>query len=408
VYYKDGNIFTAATDGTGARQVTSGGGWLDATMADDGTLVAEGPGETAPDGTQGMDLYVMDRTGHLDHRITTPSDYSSSSFPAYPPDAVRISADAQKIAYWNWEGGEQLTLWTPTTSTNLNFPNQTLGQENNEHPAWIDSTHFMTDDPSAWECFVNPPDRVFKYYKTGNGDDTAANWFDDKTEAGGCYQNGWATGFDPTITRAGDTIAVVEDNAADYFDGQPRKVVIRLFSTNGPAPNAPTFKCQIALDAGAFNTDTGGLWVGYASPTFTVDGTELAWGDGAGIHVANVSDLSNCSSIAQSLMIAGAALPQFSAAAATQGPAISLSKSKGIPGTQITVTGSGFGHGETVKLTFVDHGGTSSILGQVAADGSGSFSTKVTIPAGAKLGKGKVTAKGVSSGSSAKRAFRVT
>jgi hypothetical protein len=408
VYYKNGNIYVSNTDGTGAQQVTTGGGWLYASMADDGTLVAEGPGETAPDGTQGMDLYVMDRTGHLDHKMTTPSDYSTFSWPAYPPDTVRISPDAQKIAYWNWEGGEQLTLWTPTSSTNLNFPNQTLGQENNEHPAWIDATHFMTDDPSAWQCFVDPPDKVFKYYKTGNGDDTAASWFDDTSEGGGCFPKGWAYGFDPTITRAGDKIAIVEDDAANWADGQPRKVVIRLFATNGAAPKAPTFKCQIALNASKFNTDKGGQWVGYASPSFTADGTELAWGDVDGIHVTNVSDLSDCSTVTSSLMIAGAALPQFSAAGASQAPALTLSKRKGKPGVSITANGSGFGAGEKVNLTFVDHAGTSTSLGQATADGSGSFSMKVTIPATAKTGKGKVTAKGASSGLTASATFRVT
>jgi hypothetical protein len=355
-----------------------------------------------------MDLYVMDSSGHVNHTMTTPSDYSSSSWPAYPPDSVRISPDAQKIAYWNWEGGEQLTLWTPTSSTNLNFPGQTLGQENNEHPAWIDSTHFMTDDPSAWQCFVDPPDRVFKYYKTGNGDDTAANWFDDNSEGGGCYQNGWSYGFNPVITRAGDKIAIVEDDAANYFDGQPRKVIIRLFATNGPAPTKPTYKCQIVLNANKYNTDNGGLWVGYASPTFTADGTELAWGDADGIHVANVSNLSNCSSITPSLMIAGAALPQFSAASATQAPAITLSKGRGLPGATVTVKGAAFGAGEKVNITFKDHAGTTSTLGQASADATGAFSLKVTIPAGAAVGKGKITAKGASSGLTATKAFKVT
>jgi hypothetical protein len=44
VYYKNGNIFVSGTDGTNARQVTSGGDWLYASMADNGTLVAEGAG----------------------------------------------------------------------------------------------------------------------------------------------------------------------------------------------------------------------------------------------------------------------------------------------------------------------------------------------------------------------------
>ncbi len=404
-----GNVWIAATDGSNAHQVTTGGSWLYADMADNGTIVAEGPGEQAPDGTTGMDLYVMDQSGHVDHKMTTPSDYSSFSFPAYPPTTVRISPDAQKIAYYNFEGDEDTTLWTPTSSTNLNFPGQTLGQENNIDPSWIDSTDLLLDDPSAWECYSTPPDRVFKTYKTGNGDDTAASWFDDTTEAGGCYQNGWATGFDSTISRQGAKIAVVEDNAADNFDGQPTKVVIRLFATNGPAPTKPTFKCQVALNAAKYNTDKGGLWVGYASPTFTADGTELAWGDADGIHVANVSNLANCSSITPSLLIAGAALPSFSAATigSQQSPSITLSKSSGPPGTSVTATGAAFGPNETVKLTFLDSAGHKTSLGSATADGTGAFTKNVTIPASAPLGKGKVQGKGATSGLKAHATFKV-
>jgi hypothetical protein len=50
------------------------------------------------------------------------------------------------------------------------------------------------------------------------------------------------------------------------------------------------------------------------------------------------------------------------------------------PGSAVTVTGDGFKPGSTVTLT-LDAGGAS--LGSVVADGSGKFSTQVTIPAGA-------------------------
>jgi hypothetical protein len=405
-YYKNGNIFTANADGSSPHQLTTGGGWLWSSMADDGTVVAEGPGETAPDGTQGMDLYVYRPNGTLDHKITTPSDYSNSSFPAYPPNTVRISPDGTKIAYWNWEGGEQTTLWTPTSSTNLNFPNQTLGQENDENPAWIDNTHLLLDDPSAWGCFFDPPQAIIRTYQTGGGDDTDKNWFDDKAESGTfCYQqDGWASDYSPAISRQGDKLAIFDSNES-LQGGNPTKVAIRLFAVTSTT-KAPTFKCEISLPASQYG-ESPRLWVGYASPTFSPDGTQLAWSENDGIHVANVSNLSNCASVTQSMLIAGAALPSFSPFGGAAPPAaITLTPKKGAPGTSVTVNGSGFAAGATVKVSFADSAKHKTSFGTVAASGSGAFSKVITIPAGAAAGKGKVTASG--GGATAKATFTVT
>src|SRR5262249_23232438 len=163
----------------------------------------------------------------LDHTITTPSDYSNDSYPAYPPNTVRISPDGTKIAYWNWEGGEQLTLWTPTSSTNLNYPNQTLGQENDENPAWIDNANLLLDDPGAWGCLTSPKDPIIRTYHVGDGDNTNKGWFDDKAESGTfCYaQDGWASDYSPTISRLGDKLAIFDSNSG-LEGGSPTKVAI--------------------------------------------------------------------------------------------------------------------------------------------------------------------------------------
>jgi hypothetical protein len=411
VYWKAGDIWGAAADGSNAHQLTTGGGFLWTSQADDGTVVASGPGEVAPDGSTGSDIYVMDATGHLDHRITTPSDYSTSSWPALAPNSVRISPDATKIAYWNWEGGEPLTLWTPTSSTGLNWPNQTLGQENNENPAWIDNGHLLMDDPTAWGCFFgNPPTTIIRTYVVGKGDNTNKNWFDDTAEEGtSCYpHDGWASGYSATMTRSLEKLAILDDNAS-LQGGTPTKVAIRLFTTAaGSTTTAPTFNCQINLSAANYNPNN--YWVGYASPTFSADGSELAWGDSAGVHVANVSNLSSCSSITQGLLIPGAALPYFSAANPNSTPpaTIALSAGSGAPGVSVTVSGAAFGPNEKVRLTFTDSARAKFALGSVTTDGSGAFSKSVTIPAGAAAGKGKVSAKGVTSGLKAAKAFTIT
>jgi hypothetical protein len=54
---------------------------------------------------------------------------------------------------------------------------------------------------------------------------------------------------------------------------------------------------------------------------------------------------------------------------------LSISQGSGSSGTRVTVSGSGFGHGDTVEIRF-----DVNVIGQAQADGTGKFSTTVTIP----------------------------
>jgi hypothetical protein len=48
-----------------------------------------------------------------------------------------------------------------------------------------------------------------------------------------------------------------------------------------------------------------------ASPTFTPDGSRLAWAEKDGVHFANTADLGSCSAVTDGLLVAGAAYPFF-------------------------------------------------------------------------------------------------
>ncbi|MGW4803303.1 hypothetical protein [Kitasatospora sp. NPDC004272] len=61
------------------------------------------------------------------------------------------------------------------------------------------------------------------------------------------------------------------------------------------------------------------------------------------------------------------------------------------PGGSITITGGGYQPGGTVELTLHS---TPVVLGQVTADGSGSFTTTVTLPAGTAAGTHTIQATG--------------
>jgi hypothetical protein len=86
-------------------------------------------------------------------------------------------------------------------------------------------------------------------------------------------------------------------------------------------------------------------------------------------------------------------------------PKIVLSKSSGPPGTQLTVSGSGFDAGETVEIRF-----STRILAKPVADVRGAFlPTPVTIPADWPFRHMQVaiTASGVSSAQHAEEPFEV-
>jgi hypothetical protein len=168
---------------------------------------------------------------------------------------------------------EVTTLWTPAGATMLDFPNQLAGQEAFESPSWIGSAQLLL---SRDITFAEPDVATFALYDTDDGDDSAADWFSDENAP-------WATGFDAAASRDGARVAVVEDDAA-VNDGTPMRVALRLFTP-------PALRCDIALPADE-------SYIG-ASPSFSPDGTRLAWAQADGIHVATVGDLSECSALKQ-------------------------------------------------------------------------------------------------------------
>jgi len=81
---------------------------------------------------------------------------------------------------------------------------------------------------------------------------------------------------------------------------------------------------------------------------------------------------------------------------------ITLNPKAGPPTTRVTVTGSGFGATETVKITFANKGVASS-----TTTSAGTFTARFRVPASAQPGGHTVTAKGQTSGSTASAPFLV-
>ena len=149
-------------------------------------------------------------------------------------------------------------------------------------PSWIGNSRLLLSrDVSAADA-----GETFALYDLG-ADNTAVDSFSDTAST-------WATGFDAAASRDGTRLAILEDDAAEN-GGTPTRVALRLFT-------GTTFRCELALEA-ADTYDS-------ASPSFSPDGSSVAWAESDGIHVAG-SDCAN----ERVVTLPGAWEPYWSAAA---------------------------------------------------------------------------------------------
>ena len=253
VYIGDGaNVFASQPDGSGKVQLTDGGGWHSPTQADDGTIAAvQGDGP----------ITVMAKDGRVLREIKTVAARSSNGgvFRGVPID-LSFSPDGSKIAYAYADSlcppasscGAQRSTFVTEAGVTEATPHTTWGNEfGTSDPEWVTDSRLIVFGGSGRH--VNLDD-------LGPGDYNAKHWFDMAEDVG-----------DGELSRDGRRLAYL----SSY--GSNTRIAFSAVSgdaRSGEPPADPEFAC-----AGDEADEK------YGDPSWSPDGTSLAFQSAAGVEV---------------------------------------------------------------------------------------------------------------------------
>jgi hypothetical protein len=289
-YVKDGDVWLSSSDGDRQVRLTTSGAYSDASQSDDGTIIA----------LTGVRLHRLDRTGRVLADFDTPvSDTrpprERQFFGPYEP---AINRDGTMVAYswYHRQISQNPDCFPPACVTTLlrqgvgysHADRQTGWEEIGRmtgwvHPAWMPDGRVMLSTPGRMPNADVVTDNVLDSSNT-----TWANWFTDNSTS-------HVSGGD--ITRDGGKLAFVTGDGDD---------AMRLYRGTGAAPALPEACYQYLRPVGGKA----------GTPTWSPDGTQLAWAEGDGVRVVTVPDFSaGCTTDGASptttLLIPGATEPDW-------------------------------------------------------------------------------------------------
>ncbi len=308
VYVKHGNLFLTSPDGTAGYQLTFDGGYSSPSQADNGTIGAVHNGQLVRLNRRGAPLNAPINA------MGSPGRASSANIGG--PYEPRISPDGTRFAYYfyvqsSFDDLENNIRWIDTGSYSTwtyadHFTSPVSGSENLRS---LEQAEWLTNDRliGASGPYVN-----IATWKLGTGHGytwPASQWWftlqDPPDEWGVSAYHYYS---DPAVSHDGSKIAMT--------DGGGAQSDLLLATTNGPAwsgeppypePDyvnmqstvaAPTLRCQTATGA-------------YANPSWSLDGSRLAYGGGDGVHVMTVPANVDCAQVADRLLVPGGSEPAF-------------------------------------------------------------------------------------------------
>jgi hypothetical protein len=291
VYSKQGDVWISAPDGSSARQITSGGGHQSPTQADDGTILVQ----------RGTRFVRLDRSGRTLGTIDSVLTGKPAGVDAVGPFDPVISPDGTKVAYWigmytSWTDRRNYIEWTRTGPV-------TVWQDARDGK-FLGTTHYY-DEPSWLPTsdgallFAEENALTAQVVAVGVGEDHTQirQWFRDSQvkPANEVYPKAISTG---ELTRSLDRLALlrasIEYGSGGIAEGPGNTIVTYGVSL----PGLPVMECRLSgADGGEFGR-----------PTWSPDGTSLAWTEGNGIWAMRLGR--DCSGSAR-LVIPGAGEPDW-------------------------------------------------------------------------------------------------
>jgi hypothetical protein len=326
VYVKDGHVYVSNADGSQARTVgPTSQWWAWPSESDNGTIAVAGGAQRvnpggATESSGSSEVYAFDQQGRslLSTPVNTPGSFSSPGQPQYV-DGFRVSPDGGTVAYdvigcCGFSGETTFTSPLRAGASWTQFQDDYIG------PDWVDGTGVigtsnalaLTHNGSTFGSQAE-----YAIFDASNASHNSG-WSGDAA-----IPDGW--GYRASFTRRADTVALFLDDAADR-GGTPQNVRIHIESIHPDL--SETDDCDIPLPAAQFAQPHN---LSEASVSFSPDGSRLAWGEGDGIHEANVSNPADCGAVTGSdhLIVPGGAMPSFGAAPLSAGAG-------GSPNTKIT------------------------------------------------------------------------
>lgn len=273
-YVKDGDVWLSTSDGGRQYRVTTSGGYASVSQDRYGDMIA----------LRGTRLHWLGRDGTLRTDIYTPvstgpgAQNGSDGRQWFGPFDPKLSPDGRKVAYhWYYrsiDGGclpefqtvcvylRQGTAYSrPDRLTSLD-DEQFKSQSGWIYPTWLDDDAVAISDPSP--SFGNPDVMLHTPYPF-SGTDGLSRWFSDETVE---LHDGE---FDPTKRKAA------------YVGGDNHELLRFYRTPQGHHPYVPN-PCYEIRDP------VGGRFDG---PSWSPDGTRIAFAQGDGVYVAAVPDFTN-------------------------------------------------------------------------------------------------------------------